>query len=159
MPIDLEHTSPGRAHDASAADSCDQVTFHKPAACGSTGNVRTPLDDIASALHQAYITSEWHEQSQWAGAQEEEGGQFLPQQLLTSLLRAVVVAWNDPVDTLTRRMAMAESLGAACGLGESAMEQVGVSVEFPSLGFCKHMCPKQQSLHLSLISPVSTSFP
>lgn len=91
---------------------------------GPTGDGRTPLDDIASVLHQGYITSEWHEQSQWAGADEEEGGQFLPHQLLTSLLRAVVVAWNDPVDTLTRRMAMAESLGAACGLGESEMEQV-----------------------------------
>lgn len=52
-------------------------------------------------------------------------GPILPHQLLTSLMRAVVVAWNDPVDTLTRRMAMAESLGFACGLGESEMEQVG----------------------------------
>eukprot|EP00201_Polytomella_parva_P023028 CAMPEP_0175047306 /NCGR_PEP_ID=MMETSP0052_2-20121109/5518_1 /TAXON_ID=51329 ORGANISM="Polytomella parva, Strain SAG 63-3" /NCGR_SAMPLE_ID=MMETSP0052_2 /ASSEMBLY_ACC=CAM_ASM_000194 /LENGTH=358 /DNA_ID=CAMNT_0016311159 /DNA_START=86 /DNA_END=1158 /DNA_ORIENTATION=+ len=75
---------------------------------------RTPLEEIAKALKDQYVLSSWAKKS---SIPEDEDGVFL-----VSVMRAILIPWSNPLDSLQKRLSAAQSFGALYGVEKDVLE-------------------------------------
>lgn len=80
---------------------------------GTAPGQSTPLEDVASALMEQFQKSVWNVSP---GTPDEWP-------FMLSVMRATIIAWFTPAETLEHRLLLGEALAEAFGMSEDAKEQ------------------------------------